>query len=100
MRNVERFLYVNTIAADNLNKIVANKLLSSAITQLRHCPRLAGARGLELREIAGILQLFFRVQRTKSTEQWVKTFGSQPGESSCSFQLFDTVIYWIFIRIC
>ena len=27
MRNVERFLYVNTIAAENLNKIVANKLL-------------------------------------------------------------------------
>ena len=62
--------------------------------------RVWRARGLELREIAGILQLFFRVQRTKSTEQWVKTFGSQPGESSCSFQLFDTVIYWIFIRIC
>ena len=35
MRNVERFLYVNTIAAVNLNKIVANKLLqaTSAITQ-------------------------------------------------------------------
>ena len=27
MRNVEKFLYVNTIAAGNLNKIVANKLL-------------------------------------------------------------------------
>ena len=27
MPNVERFLYVNTIAAENLNKIVANKLL-------------------------------------------------------------------------
>ena len=27
MRNVERFLYVNTIAAESLNKIVANKLL-------------------------------------------------------------------------
>ena len=27
MRNVERFLYVNTIAAENLNKIVANKQL-------------------------------------------------------------------------
>ena len=27
IRNVERFLYVNTIAAENLNKIVANKLL-------------------------------------------------------------------------
>ena len=27
MRNVERFLYVNTIAAENLNKLVANKLL-------------------------------------------------------------------------
>ena len=27
MRNVERFSYVNTIAAENLNKIVANKLL-------------------------------------------------------------------------
>ena len=27
MRNVERFLYVNTTAAENLNKIVANKLL-------------------------------------------------------------------------
>ena len=27
MTNVERFLYVNTIAAENLNKIVANKLL-------------------------------------------------------------------------
>ena len=27
MRNVEGFLYVNTIAAENLNKIVANKLL-------------------------------------------------------------------------
>ena len=27
MRNVERFLYVNTIAEENLNKIVANKLL-------------------------------------------------------------------------
>ena len=26
MRNVERFLYVNTIAAENLNKIIANKL--------------------------------------------------------------------------
>ena len=25
MRNVERFLYVNMIAAENLNKIVANK---------------------------------------------------------------------------
>ena len=33
MRNVERFLYVNTIAADNLNKIVANKLLVLYITQ-------------------------------------------------------------------
>ena len=27
MRNVERFLYVDTIAAENLNKIVAKKLL-------------------------------------------------------------------------
>ena len=27
VRNVERFLYVNMIAAENLNKIVANKLL-------------------------------------------------------------------------
>ena len=27
MCNVERFLYVNTIAAENLNKMVANKLL-------------------------------------------------------------------------
>ena len=27
MRNVERFLYVNTIATDKFNKIVANKLL-------------------------------------------------------------------------
>ena len=27
MRNVERFLYVNTIAAENLNKIVAKKQL-------------------------------------------------------------------------
>ena len=27
MRNVERFLYINTNAAENLNKIVANKLL-------------------------------------------------------------------------
>ena len=27
VRNVERFLYVITIAAENLNKIVANKLL-------------------------------------------------------------------------
>ena len=27
MRNVERFSYVNTIAAENLNKIVANRLL-------------------------------------------------------------------------
>ena len=62
--------------------------------------RVWRAHGLELREIAGILQLFFGVQLKKSTEQWVKTFGSQPGESSCSFQLFDTVIYWIFIRIC
>ena len=27
MRNVERFLYVNTIEAENLNKIVAKKQL-------------------------------------------------------------------------
>ena len=27
MRNVERFFYVNTIAAENLNKILATKLL-------------------------------------------------------------------------
>ena len=27
MRDVERFLYVNTIAAENLNKIIANKQL-------------------------------------------------------------------------
>ena len=62
--------------------------------------RVWRARGFELHEIAGILQLFFGVQRKKSTEQWVKIFGSQPGESSRSFQLFVTVIYWIFIRIC
>ena len=37
MRNVERFSYVNTIAAENLNKIVANKLLVLLLSnQLGH----------------------------------------------------------------
>ena len=37
MRNVERFSYVNTIAAENLNKIVANKLLALLLNnQLGH----------------------------------------------------------------
>ena len=34
MRNVEGFLYVNTIAAENFNKIVANKLLVLLLTFL------------------------------------------------------------------
>ena len=51
------------------------------------------SNGLELREIARILQLFFGVKRQKSTKQWVKSFGPQAREYSYSFQLFDTVIY-------
>ena len=42
------------------------------------------ARGLELREIARILQLFFGVKRQKSTKQWVKSFGPQAREYSYS----------------
>ena len=34
LRNVERFLYVNTIAAENFNKIVDNKLLVLLLTFL------------------------------------------------------------------
>ena len=40
MRNVERFLYVNTIAAENLNKIVANKLQGRS-----QAPDFGGAEG-------------------------------------------------------
>ena len=39
MRNVERFLYVNAIAAENLNKIIANKLLVLLLNFLQSaCP--------------------------------------------------------------
>ena len=50
------------------------------------------ARGLELREVAKILQLFFGDQRQESVKRWLKSLGPQTEEFCCRFQFIDTVI--------